>query len=62
MKLILAFCAVGFMWIWSIDFCCTWRVILIAISIVLIAVLWLIDRKRNKPILNAIRKNEGRSE
>lgn len=59
MKLILAFCTVAFMWIWSVDFCRIWRVILIGISIVLIVVLWWYDRKRNEPILNDIRKNQG---
>jgi hypothetical protein len=59
MKLILAFCTVAFMWIWCIDFYCAWRVILIGISIALIVVLWLFDRKRNKPILDDIRKNQG---
>ena len=58
MKLILAFCAVAFMWIWSIDFCWIWRVILIGISIVLIVALWWCDRRRNKPILDSIQTNE----
>lgn len=57
MKLILAFCAVALMWIWSIDFSLIYRLILIVSSIMLIVVLWVGDRKRNKSILDKIRAN-----
>ena len=58
MKLILAFCFVAFPWIWPIEFCLILRVGITGIFISLIVILWLCDRKRNKPILNAIRANE----
>ncbi len=58
MKVILAFCALGFIWIWSIAFCWILRVVLIGIFISVIVVLWWCDRKRNKPIIDEIRAKQ----
>ncbi|MFH1091602.1 MAG: hypothetical protein V1742_08530 [Pseudomonadota bacterium] len=61
LKLFLAFCTVAFIYMWSINFPKILRVALIVISIVPIVLLWLQDKKRNKPIIGEIRANQEQS-